>query len=420
MSNIRMWKFGPTQPLIELSATGRSGSRTLFNDELVADESQGGLVRLYKRASNGAIEELLPVDSLDLEQDLEEAIVTDPSLLEPELLLVARQLPTAGGPPDLLGVDTNGCLVIVELKRGALDRHSVTQVLDYASALQELTTLDLQEDVASRSGENGIPHIQNFGRWLSERGRRPDRLLPARMMLVGIGIDKTAMRIVRFLRAYGVQIELTTFFCFLDDNATFLVRPADELVAATPHKPPPERAATTSRTKVPEPAPRLNPDTVAARAPTRKKSQRPKDAKPSAFRREKSDLFAAMESLLEECFAGTPRTTKPQKYGVRFDLKGLVVDGKRQRQFLTGVFVEDTSPGDVFLCIFETAYSGWNPQYNEMKQALKTHGIEATWWKKNDPGMRTRAFRFSSADDLVAAREHVLKFFQAVTICLPE
>lgn len=418
MSIIRVWRFGPKQPLIELAVVETSGGKTLFEGEIIADTTEEGSVRLHKRAFDGAINELFSVDSLDVEQDLEEAIVTAPGLLEPDLLLVARQLPTAGGLPDILGVDRSGRLVICELKRGALDRHSVTQVLDYASALHELSSSELTAHVAGRSGENGIPAIQDLDQWLRERGRPSGHLLPARMMLVGIGIDQAASRMVRFLQSYGVQIELTTFFCFLDDNATFLVRRIGELADRTKRKP--SRGTRVSQVKTRNPSHRPSAKTLSGRSATPSTSARPTNSRQSGFHREKSNLFAATEQLLEECFAGTPRTTKPQAYGVRFDLKGLVVDGKRQRQFLTGVFVEDASPGDVFLCIFETAYSGWNPQYNEMKAALKGHGIQATWWNKNNTKMRTRAFRLSSLDDLAAAREHVLRFFRAVTSCLPK
>jgi hypothetical protein len=70
------------------------------------------------------------------EDELEEWIALNPDLLGERLLIIARQLniPEVGR-LDLLGMDANGKLVIIELKRAALPREAVAQGLDYASWL---------------------------------------------------------------------------------------------------------------------------------------------------------------------------------------------------------------------------------------------------------------------------------------------
>src|SRR5712675_902909 len=73
------------------------------------------------------------------EEMLEGILVKLPDLLFEELTLVGRQVETAGGPLDLLGVDEEGRLVVFELKRGTLTRDAVAQVIDYASYLAELS-----------------------------------------------------------------------------------------------------------------------------------------------------------------------------------------------------------------------------------------------------------------------------------------
>ena len=70
---------------------------------------------------------------LESEQLLEDTLVANPNLLLDGLTLVGRQMPTEGGPLDLLGVDGDGRLVVFELKRGTLSRDAVAQVIDYAS-----------------------------------------------------------------------------------------------------------------------------------------------------------------------------------------------------------------------------------------------------------------------------------------------
>ena len=102
---------------------------------------------------------------LENELALEELLVAHPELLEPELELVGRQLPAAGGWLDLLAVDGTGRLVIYELKRGILGRDAVTQLLDYASAMSEMNLDDLATHIASRSGQGGIKQIPDFEEW---------------------------------------------------------------------------------------------------------------------------------------------------------------------------------------------------------------------------------------------------------------
>ncbi|WP_161500826.1 endonuclease NucS domain-containing protein [Embleya scabrispora] len=57
--------------------------------------------------------------AMPLERDLEDAIKADPDILGEPVLLIGRQVPTAnGGFVDLLAVDGEGCLRVLELKRG--------------------------------------------------------------------------------------------------------------------------------------------------------------------------------------------------------------------------------------------------------------------------------------------------------------
>ena len=48
------------------------------------------------------------VDNTETEQDLEDLLVASPDLLMEGLTLIGRQVATAGGPLDLLGIDADG------------------------------------------------------------------------------------------------------------------------------------------------------------------------------------------------------------------------------------------------------------------------------------------------------------------------
>ncbi len=160
------------------------------------------------------------------EWDFEELLVGNPELLEPGLKLVGRQTPTQTGWLDLLGVDTDGCLVVYELKRGTLAREVVTQVLDYASDLDAMSADDLVEHISERSGSNGVERINDFAQWYSDNFGRTDlaHLTPPRMVLVGLGVDSAAERMARFVSGGPADLSVVTFHGFRLDGERLLAR----------------------------------------------------------------------------------------------------------------------------------------------------------------------------------------------------
>ena len=67
---------------------------------------------------------------LDAERDLEDWIEADPTLLDPDILIIGRQVTAAdSGRIDLLGIRSDGSLEIIELKRDVSPREIVAQIL---------------------------------------------------------------------------------------------------------------------------------------------------------------------------------------------------------------------------------------------------------------------------------------------------
>ncbi len=178
---------------------------------------------------------------MESEGRLEEALVNNPDMLMPELTLVGRQTDTEGGPLDLLGVDSDGRLVLFELKRGRLSRDAVAQIIDYASALNAMGVDRLAAHIAERSGSGGIEKIDDFEEWHAENSDADslDALLPLRIFLVGLGVDDATERMVNFLANIGMDISLLTFQGFVQDGKTMLARqmrvaPDDDAVPSQP------------------------------------------------------------------------------------------------------------------------------------------------------------------------------------------
>lgn len=92
-------------------------------------------INVWARGDDGTVTAVPRIAQVDYENNLEETLIAHPEMLAPGLTLVARQLPTGGGPLDLLGVGADGRLIVFELKRGRLARDVLTQAIDYASWL---------------------------------------------------------------------------------------------------------------------------------------------------------------------------------------------------------------------------------------------------------------------------------------------
>src|SRR5438309_250243 len=78
--------------------------------------------------------------TLSSESKLEEVLSKDIAVLDPSLMVLGRQVPTAFGTfVDILAIDAQGSLSVIELKRGQTPREVVAQALDYASWVQGLS-----------------------------------------------------------------------------------------------------------------------------------------------------------------------------------------------------------------------------------------------------------------------------------------
>ncbi len=170
-------------------------------------------------------EKIQNVEKTQTEEQLEEVITRCPELLMEDLKLIGRQTETSGGPLDLLGLDSDGRLVIFELKRGTLTREAVAQIIDYSSYLVMLERDELSEHISSRSGNLGIDKIDNFLEWYQEQfGKGYPEYQRPRMVLVGLGADERTKRMVSFLSESDLDISLTTFHGFKEGEKVFLAR----------------------------------------------------------------------------------------------------------------------------------------------------------------------------------------------------
>lgn len=189
-------------------------------------------IRLW-RVQNGALQEIGKT-KLDLEEKLEEWISSDISAINPNLLVIGRQVPTNfGGAIDLLAMEENGDIVIIELKRDKTPREITAQVLDYASWVKDLTAEQIQ-NIAEKHLEK-IGFEQAYQKKFSHD--LPDSINEQhKMLVIGSEIDSSSRRIISYLSEnYGVDINAITFNYFRNSDCefiarTFLIEPATQIV----------------------------------------------------------------------------------------------------------------------------------------------------------------------------------------------
>src|ERR1700693_3200408 len=102
------------------------------------------MTKLYKLAGSDLTP--IPQGTLANEAMIEGWVAKEPSLLGLDVLIIGRQVQRdVGGRIDLLGLDVQGNLVLIELKRDRTSREIVAQVLDYASWVATLKTPQVHE-----------------------------------------------------------------------------------------------------------------------------------------------------------------------------------------------------------------------------------------------------------------------------------
>ena len=190
-------------------------------------------VRLWKLKNNDLFE--IDKPKLDLEERLETWIASDISIIEPNLLVIGRQVETDyGGVIDLLCIDEKGDLVIIELKRDKTPREITAQVLDYASWIKHLSPERIQNIAEGYLKNESFEEAyqSKFDEELPESINEEHR-----MLVVGSQIDSSSRRIITYLsETYGVAINAVTFNYFKEAEneylaQTFLIERAKTLIA---------------------------------------------------------------------------------------------------------------------------------------------------------------------------------------------
>ncbi|HRG67299.1 MAG TPA: endonuclease NucS [Saprospiraceae bacterium] len=130
-------------------------------------------------------------------EDLEKWIKSNPEILGNDIAIIGEQVRTKSGPLDFLGIDRDGNLVIIELKRAKLPREALAQAIDYASDISSYEPDVLNEICLAYNG-------QTLGDYLTERFtdtnfEEVSVNQAQRLLLVGFAIEEPLHRMIEWL-----------------------------------------------------------------------------------------------------------------------------------------------------------------------------------------------------------------------------
>lgn len=146
------------------------------------------------------------------EKELESLIVADPSQIEEGLKIISRQHPADSGPLDILAIDSEGSMVIIELKNEADEQHLDQGLRYYDWARNNLAWLT---------------------RDYSSLGLNCDR--PIRLILVAPSFTDTVQRIAKYI---DIELQLIEYRAIQDSKGEKAIM-RTEIDFGQPSEPPP-------------------------------------------------------------------------------------------------------------------------------------------------------------------------------------
>jgi len=167
---------------------------------------------------------------MDSESRLEKVLASDIKVIDPDLLLIGRQVSTAFGKYiDLLALDSEGRLVVIELKKDRTPREVVAQLLDYGSWVRGLEDDDIAGIFDAFLAKYRPAHTStSLDEAFCERfgaDEMPELNATHKLVLVAGELDDSSERIITYLaEEYGVSINAVFFRVFRDGANEYLSR----------------------------------------------------------------------------------------------------------------------------------------------------------------------------------------------------
>ncbi|MCR4813941.1 MAG: endonuclease NucS [Lachnospiraceae bacterium] len=165
----------------------------------------------------------LSLSKLDSEEQLEYLIKDNIDILEESWLVIGNQIPTdLKKRLDILCIDSDGNLVVVELKKDKTPREVTAQTIEYAEYVSRITVPELSDIYRKSTGGKDLSEAYNdkFGIQLNESEFNPE----IKMVIVATEMDSSTERIIKYLRSYEIDINILFFQIFQEGKKKYISR----------------------------------------------------------------------------------------------------------------------------------------------------------------------------------------------------
>ena len=164
-----------------------------------------------------------------LEEDLEDWIVSEPTLLEEPLLIIGRQvlIPDVKDKLDILALDPQGSAVIIELKRGKLKDPVDMQALRYASYISKWGFADFENQARNYLGKVEDPEFNfndRYETFCENMGidKVPDLNTEQRIIVVGDEVKDKLGSVALWLREHNIDIKVIEVKAYREGESMFI------------------------------------------------------------------------------------------------------------------------------------------------------------------------------------------------------
>lgn len=168
--------------------------------------------RITKQAIEALPETTFPQRGIKEREDLQRLLRTNISVVDPDVLVIAEEFAEWEDSKrriDLLGVDTNGNLVVIELKRDEDGGHMELQAIRYAamvSGMRFSRAVEVYQSLldADKPGQDAKSKLLSFLGW--EEAREDHFARGVRIVLVSAGFSKELTTAVLWLNSQDLDI----------------------------------------------------------------------------------------------------------------------------------------------------------------------------------------------------------------------
>jgi hypothetical protein len=163
----------------------------------------------------------------NFEKDLESWLENNPDyILEDEkVLIIGRQVTTnLGSVIDLLGIDREGNVVVIELKRDQTPRETLAQILEYASFVEDLSYAQLEEISKEYLGEENLVLTDYHRSYFNlQEGEAVAFNKNQKLVIIGQSVTKEIRQTSSFLRKKGIEVFCMEFKYFKTESGEQII-----------------------------------------------------------------------------------------------------------------------------------------------------------------------------------------------------